>query len=379
MINYKEVAKKLLIFLILVVSFIPRYQLLSQQGDDFGTYLEAMEAFTAGNNPYTQTLETFKHLDTNPGDKGYAYLPGFLYIYSFIYVVIFLIVKNYQVFYTPEVLSLVDQLWKIPTYLADLGIGILLIKSLYKKSYIALVFALVIWYFNPYFWYKRNYITSDPVTIFFMLLSLYYINKDKVISGTTFALAVIFKSFPILLLPIYLINCKSLKEAFKFIGAGIIMFLFISLPFILKGPHDFMDYLKGALLVHGERFVQGRPYLYYISYYYKIEFFQIIPFKLYTYLASFSGWLVVTLIWLKFKYTEKYSLSIVPFLTFYLFTPVLNTTYTVWFLPVFILGLFELFQKRFKWAYYVILLAWYAFMWWYLVQWKQGFHIWHPV
>ena len=52
-------------------------------------------------------------------------------------------------------------------------------------------------------------------------------------------------------------------------------------------------------------------------------------------------WLAVILIrwggWLK----DKYALSALSFGVFYLFTPVLNRTYLLWFLPVFILGLFN--------------------------------------
>ena len=152
----------------------------------------------------------------------------------------------------------------------------------------------------------------------------------------------------------------------------------ISIPF-LTSYEDFMTYLQGSLLVHSQRFVQGRPFLFYISYYYNIELFQIIPFEIYTYLASFLGLFFVPVLYFLFRIKDKYILSLIIFLNFYLFTPVLNRTYTMWFLPVLLVGSFNLASKtKYKYLYYVIVFFYYAFYYWYLIQWKDGFHIWRP-
>ena len=173
---------------------------------------------------------------------------------------------------------------------------------------------------------------------------------------------------------IFLFKAKDKKV---FLAALIIIGLVFSLPFILS-INDLWTYIQGTLLVHSNRFVQGRPFLFYISYFYKIEFFQIIPFKTYSLLASISGWLLVTILYLTNKLRDKYGLALMSFLAFYLFTPVFNRTYFLWFLPVFIISAYKLFENKHKWAFYLTLLVFFAFAGWYLVQWEDGFHVWRP-
>ena len=75
---------------------------------------------------------------------------------------------------------------------------------------------------------------------------------------------------------------------------------------------------------------------------------------------------------------DKDILSTVSFIRFYAFTPILNRTYLLWFLPVFIIGTYNFVEKRNKFIYYVVLIGFYGFYYWYLLQWKDGFHIWRP-
>ena len=99
-------------------------------------------------------------------------------------------------------------------------------------------------------------------------------------------------------------------------------------------------------------------------------------------------------LWLK-SINGKYALSIFPFLGFYLLTPVLNKTYMLWWLPVFILGVFEIFKSS-EWVNsgfklemskrkylaeiavalpYLVILSFYAFYFWYLSFWGYGIHV----
>lgn len=359
-----ECVSFLIIGLVFIVAAAWRVKYFDQTGKDIYAYERAVVDFIEGRNPYTWTIESYSNPD-DPGNHGYAYLPVLLYIYWFLYICS-------MVFHVPYWI-----LWKVPVLLADLGVGFLLWKVIGTKTLLNFVFllvALLVWFFNPYFLMKANYVYTDPLPVFFMFLSLYLIDKDDVLAGAVFALSVGLKTFPILILPVMLLKSKN---KFNFISAAAIVGFALSLP-IVRSFTDLITYVKGALLIHEERFVQGRPILYYISYYYKIEFFRIISFKTYTLLSFLAGWVVLLVGYAKRLLTGKYLLSLVPFLSFYLFTPVLNRTYLIWFIPIFVLALYETFSKKYRPVYFVLLGVYFVFYYWYLTQWKDGFHIWHP-
>lgn len=369
----KDWLKILGIALILAAALYFRLWRIEQTGADIREYEKAVELLVEDKNPYIFTVETFKNLENDPGGKGFAYLPGLLYINW-----VFYLIHIFTYDYTKLIV-----LWKIPILLADLGIGILIIKELYKRSYPATLLGLLVWYFSPFIAIKHDYITNDPIPIFFTTLAIYYLQKDSIKSGIAYCLAVACKTFAVFLLPIFLIKTKDKP---RFIAAGAILALALSAPFMTSW-YDFTTYLQGSVFVHGNRFLQGRPFLFYISYYYDIEIFQIIPLTVYTYLATFSGMIISAILaWFKII-KDKYTLSVIPFLTFYLFTPVLNRTYLIWFLPVFIIGTFnlaydkQLITKTKGWSrfgFYAIIILYYVFYMWYLAQWKDGFHIWRP-
>jgi hypothetical protein len=366
-----------LLVAIFVVAFVQRVQYFDQTGKDVYAYEKAVTDLLTGVNPYQWTVDSYSNPD-DPGNHGFAYLPGLLYIYSPLYILH--LASNIPVQY----------LWKIPVLLADLGVGILLVKFFTKareddlfRGGVLTTLALLVWFFNPYFYYKTNYVYSDPLPIFFMFLSLWLIKKDDVLAGAMYAVSVALKTFPYLIFPVMLIKAKSKRD---FLLAGIITGLFFALPFITN-IQDLMLLLKGSIFVHSERYIQGRPFLFYISYFYKVELFQIIPFTVYTLLASFSGWVISSLLYFLKWLRDKYSLALIPFLTFYLFTPVLNRTYLIWFIPLFISGVWRCLdsKKRLEskpWLkvalFSLILVTYWGFYFWYLVQWKDGFHIWRP-
>ena len=348
---------------VIIVIFVlfDRAEYINQQSKDISAYERAVQEFVAGVNPYKWTVESFNNPD-DPGNHGFAYFPGLLYLYAPLYV------TSAQTDIPHYVL------WKIPVLLADLAVGYLLFRLFRNKSYWMMIVALVAWFFNPYIYFRTGYTFTDPITILFMLLSLMLLGKKDVLSGTFFALSIAMKTFPYILFPVYLLKAKDKRG---FLVAGLLVGIFVSLPF-LTSWEDFTTYLAGTLGVHSERFVQGRPFLFYISYYLNIELFQVIPFRVYTLLASFSGWVVVAVMYFKNWARDKYVLALIPFLTFYLFTPVFNRSYFMWFMPIFIVALAKIFGNRFRFMYYGVIFLFYVFAGWYLAQWKDGFHIWHP-
>jgi hypothetical protein len=366
-----------LLLSIFVVSAFQRIQYFDQSGKDMHAYEKAVTDLLTGVNPYQWTVESYSNPD-DPGNHGFAYLPGLLYINAPLYLLH--LASNIPVEY----------LWKIPVLLADLGVGLLLVKlfaklrdeSTFSGSLITIL-ALLVWFFNPYFYYKNNYVYTDPLPIFFMFLSLRYLGKDDVISGAAYAVSIALKTFPYLIFPVMLVKAKRKRD---FLLAGILVGLFFALPF-MASIQEFILMLRGSVLVHSERFVQGRPFLFYISYFYDVELFQIIPFTAYTLMASFSGWIISCILYLLNWVRDRYMLALIPFLTFYLFTPVLNRTYLIWFIPVFIAGTYNFVASRKKIVdnprvvtilFMLLMAVYWGFYYWYLIQWKDGFHIWRP-
>jgi len=362
--NWSTIEKYLITITSISILFFAikyRLQFFEQKGKDAYAYERAVSDLIAGENPYKWTVESFSNPD-DPGNHGFSYFPGLLYLFAPLYVLHLNTGLPYHV------------LWKIPVLLADIGVGVLLYQLFKKRGFLAITTALLIWFFNPYSFFRSGYTYTDPIAIFFMFASIMLLKKDDVMAGTFYGLSIAFKTFPYILFPVMLLKAKNKRG---FLVAGLLVGLLVSLPF-LNSMENFVTYLSGTLGVHQNRYIQGRPFLFYISYFYKIELFQIIPFKVYTLLASFSGWAVATLAYLLKIVKDKYVLALIPFLTFYLFTPVFNRTYFIWFIPIYVTACYKLFEKKYRILFYVSQIALFAFAGWYLTQWKDGFHIWHP-
>lgn len=356
--NLINVIKIIPIVAIILFSSFQKYKVFDEAGGDFETYRKAVIDFTSGENPYKYTVMTYEQPEKG-FDHGYAYLPSLLYVQTPLYLV-------FQNTGFP-----LQRLWKLPVLAADIGIGIILCIYFYKKNYLALIAALLLWFFNPFFLVRNSYTNTEPLAIFFMLLSLFTLDKNEKISAVSFAAAVSFKTFPIILLPIFLFKAKNKVQ---FLGIGAIFAFLISVPF-LKSVEDFTYYIKGSVLVHGDREIQGRPILSYITYYTQwmgINFLQTRYFKFYVYLAILSGWVYSSWQLLKKKIVDPYILSTASFLLFYLFTPVLSRTHLLWFLPIFIIALYNKFNNRRPYLYYALLLLYFVFYFWYLSQWITG-------
>lgn len=362
----RNLIKNLLLGLIFVAALWVRIPLMfGPEGGDYQTYLEAMGTFFEGESLYKETVDSFTDASEIyvEGDHGYAYLPGILYVNIFFYF-ISLLTK------IPLIIAL-----RIPVLLADIAIGLLLVKIFSRKNYFYLVLALLFWFFHPNFVLEQNSGRYDPLPIFFMLLALYYLGEDDVNSAVSYAFAILLKTFPIILFPIFIYKARS---KLKFIGVGAFIALLSSLPF-MKSLEDFRYYIQGAVLVHGDRKIQGRPFLYFISYYLHIVILRYVPIMLYSRVAllgamAVSAWGVLR------TNLDKYVLSTLAFIFFYIFTPVLNSTYLLWFLPVYAVAAFSLSQKsKYPKVFYTLcLVGLWLFYFWYLSIWDEGFHNWRP-
>jgi len=362
-VKYKRILIFILLILIFTIAVFERLKYFNQAGKDVYAYEKAVVDLLDGRNPYIWTIESFSNPD-DTGNHGYSYLPLGIYLFSLLYI--------FHLFTNIEV----QVLWKIPVLLADLGVGVLLVRYFFNKDIKVMFLSLLVWLFNPYMVFRSSYTFIDPLAVFFMMLSLYYLERDSVLSGVFITLGVAFKTFPILIFPLLILKSPDRK---KFLLAAGITSLAIAAPF-LKSLDDFLTMIRGSVFVHSVRELQGRPFLFYISYYLHIEFFQIVPLKIYSILASFGGWLLAFFVYFKKKTLNIYVLGVIPFLIFYLFTPVLNRTYLIWFIPLLCITVFNLTLKRSNGLiFYIFLICFYVFYSWYLIQWEDGFHVWRPL
>jgi len=355
-----KVFKITLLIIIFGFATLTRIQKFDQEGGDHQTYKEAVEEFVSGVNPYVYTIRSYEDRALK---HGYATLPTLLYIYTFFY-------KVNQIF---DLDIATKVLWKIPTLLADIGVGILFIKTLYKKNFVALLFCLLVWFFNPHILIRKEYTLWEPLPVFFLFLSACLLNKNDFASGAAYGLAISFKTFPIIFFPLFLLISK---DKIKFLLGGGLIGLLISIPF-MKSFEDFSTYINGSVFVHGQRKVQGRPLLTFISFYtqkYGINSNQPTYTAQYAYLALFVPWAISVIAFFKRKTQNIYSLSIPPIIIYIVLTPVFNRTHIVWFIPFLLLGVFYLFENL-QHMFYIIGTICFILVSGYLYIWNRGFPI----
>lgn len=353
-------AKILLVAFIFLLAAWARFQHFEDEGNDIYAYEKSVEDLLSGVNPYIWTIESFSN-PKDPSNHGYAYLPLLLYINVLVSIVSHLTGLTFAF------------LSKFPILFADIGVGLILAKIFYRKNFPALIAALLFWFWNPYFFMKGNFVYTDPLPTFLSLLALYFLEKDDVLSGTFLALAIAAKPYSIIFLPLFLLKAN---KPLKLFAASAMIGFALSIPF-LRSWADFSTYLQGALFVHGDRYVQGRPFLFFISWYGKIELIRIIPIKYFAYASILSAWLFGILASRYYKIKDKYSVAVGCLLLFFMFTPVLNKTYLLWLMPLYLISVYGMVGRK-VFIYYSSLAVYWIFYYVYLFHWKEGFHVWHP-
>lgn len=412
-------------FLCLTTVFITsRFHIITNEatesGGDQNTYKQAIETFISGGNPYDNTVKSFANLKSDPGGKGFSYPPFFLFLYSPFHAVHLYLQANYPcelgINITYRYCYTERLYFNLLGLLADVGTGIsiFVIMRKLKIGYLPILISLLVWFFNPYIYKSKDYYPNDLIVIFLTTLALYFagIKKDQVLTGFFIGLAFSTKMYPVLLFPIiYYLFVNNVQDDghknnfLRFIYTKITDFryllissllplLLLSLPF-MTSLDNFKTYLHGSLLVQSERFVQGRPFLYYISYFYKVEFIRMVSFNTYTVLAGISGLvassglIILSKVRVKSEHLARiqthlkqlldvFFLSTVIMAGFYVFTPVLNRTYLLWIIPSLCISSFSSFRgKKVVFGYLLVAMFW-LFYYLYLLPWKDGFHIWHP-
>ena len=128
---------------------------------------------------------------------------------------------------------------RLVSIIFSLGSALLIFMICYQqtKLFLRSFFGLVIFLFLPFNIYYSRTILPEPTTVFFMLLSLYFLSKNIFISALTLAIAVLLKPYTaIILFPViatYLIIHRSKYLNFKSIIKLVLFCLISFIPFIL--------------------------------------------------------------------------------------------------------------------------------------------------
>ena len=188
-----------------------------------GLFFPFVSSFVSGElNPWQYYLEAGLDLSSFPYHGGMLYL-----LTPFTYVLYLGGITDYY---------LVNLFFKIPLYIADVGLFLLLIKLFPLKERKIYIF----YFLNPIIIYS-SYIHAqlDIIPAFFLLACIYLLLKKNIIfAAVLFGIALSTKShialaFPLLIL--FIFKNYNLRETIKFLLIPFIILVCLDLPFVGSG------------------------------------------------------------------------------------------------------------------------------------------------
>lgn len=123
----------------MILALYLRMVCFNEEGGDSETFTNAVESFLDGENIYKETVRSYSQESTD--NHGYAYFPTLLYIYTPLYLL------SNRLNIEPHIL------FKIPVLLADIFVGVLIFKILYKeeKKLLGRFFGIIVLVFKSAF------------------------------------------------------------------------------------------------------------------------------------------------------------------------------------------------------------------------------------
>lgn len=161
------------------------------------------------------------------------YTPGYIYVLYLFGAINKLFGLSMEIFY---------YLLKLPAILSEIALAILVFKIVKEKTSIKLsLFAAGLIVFNPGFIFNSAvWGQIDGLLTLFMVLSIYYLNKNQLIlSSITFAIALLIKPQALFLAPAYILFILknfNLKNIIRLSIPGIFLAITASLPFFPNKP-----------------------------------------------------------------------------------------------------------------------------------------------
>lgn len=246
--------------------------------------------------------------------------------------------------------------FKLPIFLADIGIAYLLYKMVGKGGAKAFLF-------NPYVIFIGATWMFESIMTFFLLLAVYLLEKGKIVSSSvSLAFAALTKFVPYLIFPIaviYLIKKRvPTLDLVKYIGVFAIVNILVIAPF--------WEGMKFVLKFHAERMGGNiSPYIFFndINYYLsgkRIVEADLLPLQQYVFPAISTLIMGLGLIFAYYLFLRKnISLirgSLIVLLIFFATTRLVNEQYLILLLPFLLWEIYE-FPEGWKKVFYQLIWA----------------------
>lgn len=217
--------------------------------------------------------------------------------------------------------------------LADMAIVFLIYASLRHRAELA-VAAAALYALNPLpIMISSVHGQFDAIPIFFSLLAVYYFQRQFYLrSALVLMLAIAFKSFPVLLLPFFVMQLKDGRQRLMFGAVSLVPVLVLLAPFLCS---DFTA-VKRQLFSYGGTFDHGWLMV--------SRVMLLLPREMATALLAFSkfifGAAYVALLgwtWRRRRTLDLLLAIALTFATFYTFFGGISSQYLIWILPFLIL------------------------------------------
>lgn len=358
-------------FVLAAISLIPRLLLsIFNHPWDIQTFYNFFVDLSKNHSPY-ETMEYLSYSTAShiiPGFNRLGYFEYWAYpplmalfywpiaqIYSFFHPGMD---YNFVIAYATPILRVpleFNLFFKLPIFLADIGIAWLLYKMVGKTG--AKMFL-----FNPYVIFIGATWMFESIETFFLILSIYLLREGKLVSSSiSLAFGALTKFVPYLIFPIaliYLIKKKvSTADFLKYI------FVFVGVNLLVITP--FWEGMKFVLGFHSQRMGGNiSPYLIFndINYYLsnkKISEIDLIPIQQFALPALSTmlmglGILAVYYLYLKKDWSPMRA-TLIVLLMFFATTRLVNEQYLIILIPMLI---WEIFYEPASWKR-----AFYQLMW----------------
>lgn len=248
-------------------------------------------------------------------------------------------------------------IFKIPPFLAEMAIGVFIYLIFLKlgKQKKGLI-ALSLWFFSPVsFIINTMWGKFDVISVLFVVMTAYlFLLKKYSWAALSLGIGVATNMWPLLLAPVifFKVARQSWLKAFGILLIIILPIIIISLPYLAKMPHTYLDVLSGKKGIGEQDWIFGwRP-----------EIYWFVP-KPITLSIFFALVFLLSASW-KFKdRAEQFcAQSLIILATFFVFSPY-APQFLIWFYPLLIIEAVNNYKKMIIWLGATLAIVGMFFFW----------------
>jgi len=223
--------------------------------------------------------------------------------------------------------------------------SLLIYYAISKYSEKLAFYSAILYSIHPLTYITSIGVQDEPITVFFILLSLYFlINNRRNIAAVFIGLGIWVKIFPGLLLPILLMKDESNKERVYHVAIISVISIIVTLPFLIFAFDDFLKFFIFYTIGYGK--VIG------ISPWHSIYYLYGSPILKYITLALLLFGLSMIYAWIWKKKYDAWMGTLLVMIIFFIFYRKIHGNY---FLYIFsLLSPFYFVNKKIQWKYWLL-------------------------